>query len=200
MHFLNLLAKTALVLLTMATAIYATAVPSPISDKTIIISHRSIASKRSFADTKAALDATLPNLNTTFRDLLNANDPAGALAALKDLPALNSFMPPRDFGQLITIYGINGKHALQYEIGNPYTASKFARHNLGAALYAPIRVALIEDSHGVVRFVFDKPTSTFGQFGDPRIDAVAVALDNELTQLFLFAGGWPSSWPLPPLP
>jgi hypothetical protein len=64
-------------------------------------------------------------------------------------------------------------------------------------LYAPYRVALLEDPVGVVKFVFDRPITTFGQFGDPRVDAVAAMLDNELTQLFLFVGGWPSSWPIP---
>ncbi len=52
----------------------------------------------------------------------------------------------------------------------------------------------------MVQFIFDRPVTTFGQFGDHRMDGTAAALENELTQLFLFAGGWPSEWPLPALP
>ena len=37
------------------------------------------------------------------------------------------------------------RNALQYEIGNPLTASKMTRYELGAALYAPLRVVLFED-------------------------------------------------------
>ena len=36
------------------------------------------------------------------------------------------------------------KNAIQYEIGNPITASNMTRHHVGAALYAPLRVALFE--------------------------------------------------------
>lgn len=109
--------------------------PSPISDTTIVISHRTIASKRSFNDTRVALESAIPPLNTAWRQFLAAGQPAEALAALKALPTLNNFiLPARDFGQLIQIYGIEGKRAIQYEIGNPYTASKFARYNLGAAV------------------------------------------------------------------
>jgi len=67
-------------------------------------------------------------------------------------------------------------------------------------LYPPIRVSLFEEPKGVVQFAFERPTTTFGQFGDARLQDTAEALDNELTQLLLFAGGWPSDWPLLALP
>jgi len=38
--------------------------------------------------------------------------------------------------------------AVQYEIGNPLTASKMTRHQLAAGLYAPLRVILYEDETG----------------------------------------------------
>ncbi|OIW25344.1 hypothetical protein CONLIGDRAFT_691269 [Coniochaeta ligniaria NRRL 30616] len=172
---------------------------NPVSDHIIHVGHRTIVSKRSFADTRVALEAAIPPLNMTFRTLLAANDIPGALEALKALPTLNDFIvPPRDFGSLVRVFNINGRNALQYEIGNPYTASKMAQYNLEVAVYAPIRVALLEDPVGVVKFVFDTPTTTFGQFADWRIDAVATKLDMALTQLCLFAGGWPSRWPISP--
>lgn len=139
-------------------------------------------------------------LNTTAIALLTAGNTAAALEALQALPALSSFISPRDFGRLVTIWGQTGKNATQYEIGNPYTASKFARFQLGASLYPPIRVLLFEEPEGVVQFSFDRPTTTFGRFGDQRLKDTAEALEDELTQLFLFAGGWPSKWPLPALP
>ncbi|KAK0715450.1 hypothetical protein B0H67DRAFT_580733 [Lasiosphaeris hirsuta] len=69
-----------------------------------------------------------------------------------------------------------------------------------AGLYPPIRVSLFEEPARVVQFAFDRPTTTFAQFGDSRLIVTAAALENELTQLFLFAGGWPSDWPPPALP
>jgi uncharacterized protein (DUF302 family) len=45
-----------------------------------------------------------------------------------------------------------------YDIGNPLTASRMTRHQLGAALYAPLRVALFEDEQGRGIFEYDKPS------------------------------------------
>jgi len=69
------------------------------------------------------------------------------------------------------------RNALQYEIGNPLTASKMTRHNLAAALYAPLRVVLFEDERGKGVFEYDKPSSFFGQYGDKRVTEVGRYLD-----------------------
>ena len=55
-----------------------------------------------------------------------------------------SIFEERDHGALLQIVG-NIRNAVQYEIGNPLTASKMTRHQLPAALYAPLRVVLFED-------------------------------------------------------
>jgi hypothetical protein len=55
-------------------------------------------------------------------------------------PELSIFLT-RDHGALLQIAG-QPRKALQYDIGNPITASLMTRHQLPAALYAPIRVVL----------------------------------------------------------
>jgi len=72
------------------------------------------------------------------------------------------------------------RNALQYEIGNPVTASKMTRYKLAAALYAPLRVVLFEDEQGNGVFEYDKPSSFFGQYGDERVTEVGRYLDVEL--------------------
>jgi hypothetical protein len=69
------------------------------------------------------------------------------------------------------------RNARQYDIGNPLTASKMTRHQLPAALYAPLRVVLYEDDNGRGIFEYDKPSSFFGQFGDERVTQVGRYLD-----------------------
>jgi uncharacterized protein (DUF302 family) len=69
---------------------------------------------------------------------------------------------------------------VQYEIGNPLTASKMTRYRLPAALYAPLRVVLYEDEQGHGIFEYDKPSSFFGQFGDERVTDVGRYLDATL--------------------
>ena len=85
----------------------------------------------------------------------------------------------RDHGGLLRTAGLARK-AIQYEIGNPHTASKMTRHRLAAGLYAPLRVILYEDENGHTIFEYDKPSSLFGQFGDERVTAVARGLDAAL--------------------
>lgn len=97
---------------------------------------------------------------------------------LEALPPLSIFAT-KDHGSLLMIAGLT-RRALQYEIGNPLTASKMTRLRYSAALYAPIRVLLREDEAGVVAFEYDRPKSVFGQFKDDRVDEVAAQLDADL--------------------
>ena len=63
------------------------------------------------------------------------------------------------------------------------------RHNLGAALYAPLRVALFETESGEVVFEYDKPSTLFGHFGDERITEVGPYIDRELEAAPIKAAG-----------
>jgi uncharacterized protein (DUF302 family) len=69
---------------------------------------------------------------------------------------------------------------VQYEIGNPLTASKMTRHQLAAALYAPLRVVLFEDEQGRGIFEYDRPSSLFSQYGDEGVTEVGRYLDTAL--------------------
>jgi uncharacterized protein (DUF302 family) len=97
---------------------------------------------------------------------------------LEAAPPLSIF-GNRDHGALLAIAGLE-RRAIQYDIGNPLTASLMTRHRISAALYAPIRVLLRESPEGEVAFEYDRPTSTFGQFGDDNVDIVARKLDQTL--------------------
>ena len=80
---------------------------------------------------------------------------------------------------LLQIWG-RRRNAVQYEIGNPLTASKMTRHQLAAALYAPLRVVLFEDEQGHGILEYDRPSSFFGQYGDERVTEVGRYLDATL--------------------
>jgi hypothetical protein len=54
------------------------------------------------------------------------------------------------------------------------------KHQLSAALYAPIRVLLRESSEGGVAFEYDRPASVFGQFNSADVNKVAEELDQHL--------------------
>jgi uncharacterized protein (DUF302 family) len=101
--------------------------------------------------------------------------------ALQRGPELAIFSA-RDHGRLLRTAGLSRK-AVQYEIGNPLTATEMTRHQLPAALYAPLRVVLYENDAGHAVFEYDRPSSLFGQFGDEHVTAVARELDASLERV-----------------
>lgn len=77
----------------------------------------------------------------------------------------------------------HARKAVQYDIGNPLTATRMTQHELPASLYAPLRVVLYENEAGHAVFEYDRPSSLFGQFGDERVTVVARELDASLERV-----------------
>lgn len=141
----------------------------------IAVEHIRISSDRPFAEVRRRLEDTLPKLDASMADVLRGGDRERAKDYEERGPKLSIF-EERDHGSLLQIWG--GRHnALQYEIGNPLTASKMTRNQLPAALYAPLRVVLFEDEQGKGVFEYDKPSSFFDQYGDERVSEVGRYLD-----------------------
>ena len=150
------------------------------TNQTIAVEHIRIESAKSFADVRAALERTVPHLDPSLVKALDAGDVARAIQEKEEGPELSIFQS-RDHGAILQIDGI-ARNAFQYDIGNPVTASLMTRHRLAAALYAPIRVVLYENHAGHGVFEYDQPSTTFGQFGDERVTAVARGLDAALAR------------------
>jgi hypothetical protein len=150
------------------------------TNQTIAVEHIRIESAKSFADVRAVLERTVPHLDPSLVKALDAGDVARANQEKKEGPELSIFQS-RNHGAILQIDGM-ARNALQYDIGNPVTASLMTRHRLAAALYAPIRVVLYENHAGYGVFEYDQPSTTFGQFGDERVTAVARGLDPALAR------------------
>jgi hypothetical protein len=148
------------------------------TSNTIAVEHIRIASERPFAEVRRKLEDTLPELDAGIADALTSGDQKRAKDYEENGPKLSIF-EQRDHGSLLQIAG-RRRNALQYEIGNPLTASKMTRYQLPAALYAPLRVVLFEDEQGRGIFEYDKPSSFFGQYGDERVTEVGRYLDATL--------------------
>jgi len=155
----------------------ASALPS-ITSRTIAVEHITIASARPFAEVRRKLEETIPALDTSLAEALANGDTKRAKEYQDNGPKLSIFLV-RDHGALLEIWG-GKREALQYEIGNPLTASTMTRYRLPAALYAPLRVVLFADEQGRGIFEYDRPSSFFGQFGDERVTAVGRYLDATL--------------------
>ncbi|MDB5405094.1 MAG: hypothetical protein JWL84_6 [Rhodospirillales bacterium] len=156
-----------------------------LTKQTIVVDHIRIGSMKSFDDVRAALEQSVPQLDPGLLKALADRDVARANREQEQGPELSIFQV-RDHGTLIKITG-DARNALQYDIGNPVTASLMTRHQLAAALYAPIRVVLYENDAGHGVFEYDQPSTTFGQFGDERVTAAARGLDTALARALLGA-------------
>ena len=149
-----------------------------ITSRTIVVEHIRISSGRSFVEVRRKLESTVPKLDSGIAEALQSGDQKRAKDYEENGPKLSIFVE-RDHGALLQIVG-KRRNAVQYDVGNPLTASMMTRHQLSAALYAPLRVVLFEDEQGRSVFEYDKPSSFFGQFGDERVTEVGRYLDAAL--------------------
>jgi hypothetical protein len=155
--------------------------------KQLSIQHVTMFSKRSFAEVQEALEKAVPRLDPTIIPALYKGEVERAKEYEEKGPKLAIFSH-RNHGWLLAITG-RKRNTIHYEIGNPITASRMTRHNLGAALYAPLRVILREDDEGRGVFEYDLPSTFFGQFGDERITAIGLQLDADLNAALSNAAG-----------
>jgi uncharacterized protein (DUF302 family) len=155
--------------------------------RVISVEHCTLKCSRSFELVRDSLIAAVPALRPELGEILAHGEKEKVEAARRDLPKLWIFLM-RDHGSLTAADGLKSK-AIQFEIGNPLTAERMTRYNLAAGLYAPLRLILYEDEHGQAIFEYDLPSSLFGQFGDGRVTAVGVELDNELETVLVAAAG-----------
>jgi hypothetical protein len=155
--------------------------------RTLAVEHVTLACRRSFQEVSEALQGIVPKLDQRLPELLRHAEAAEIADQRAHGPKLWLFLT-RDHGALIAADG-RAKKALQFEIGNPLTAESMTRNQLGAALYAPLRVVLYEDPRGRAIFEYDRPSSFFGQFGDERVAAVGRELEAELEAALTAAAG-----------
>ena len=99
-----------------------------IASQTIAVEHIRISSGRSFAEVRQKLEDTLPKLDTGISEALRSGDQKRARDYEDNGPRLSIF-GERDHGSLLQIAG-GRRNAVQYDIGNPLTASKMTRHQL----------------------------------------------------------------------
>src|SRR5262249_33747519 len=102
-----------------------------VTSQTIAVEHIRISSVRPFAGVRRKLEGTVPKLDASIAGVLRSGDQRGAQEYEENGPKLSIFVE-RDHGALLQIMG-NRRNALQYEIGNPLTASKMTQHQLPAA-------------------------------------------------------------------
>jgi hypothetical protein len=101
--------------------------------------HVTIRSPKSFSETKARLESVVPRIDDGIFTLLRYGEADRALRELEASANLSIFSF-RDHGALLAIAG-QKRRSIQYDIGNPLTASKMTRYQLSAGITHPRPVA-----------------------------------------------------------
>ena len=148
---------------------------------------------------RTALASTFDGFTSNFEALLNRLDadhyadevltnPLRVENHLKSLEGETGLMifNIQNHGALLNMAGKTRK-AKQYVIGNPLVAIRMTAHDIRAALYAPLRIAVYEDVGGAAIVEYDLPSSLFGQFGNDEVLAVAEGLDEKLLHAIILA-------------
>lgn len=149
-----------------------------VSSYALTLEHKKITSSKPFVETVAALERRVPHVDDGIWKRLDDGDIDSVKKQLEDGPTLLIFLK-RDHGSTDQMIDF-GRNCLQYEIGNPLTASKMTSKVMAAGLYAPLRIVLYENEAGGSTFEYDLPSTQFDQYGDPDIAAIGDELDAEL--------------------
>lgn len=144
----------------------------------IMVDHVRIDSTKAFAETVVALESQVPHVDDGIWERLE-NGEAEAVRRELEAGAALMICVKRDHGSTDRMIDFR-RNCVQYEIGNPLTASKMTSKNLAAGLYAPLKVVLYENDTGGSTFEYDLPSDQFGQFEDTDVTEVAMQLDTEI--------------------
>jgi len=131
---------------------------------------------------------------TTFESLLGKYDPTVAAQIRTDPQVADRMLQAMEgeqnlmlfwklnHGRLFCLIGQSRK-AMRYTIGNPRIALQMTQHDVGAALYVPFNILVIEMDGGSVRVEYDLPSSQLSQFGNPDVLRTATQLDHKIKRL-----------------
>src|SRR5262245_36251728 len=155
------------------------------SDTRFTVNHVRVTTDRPFEDVSRAFERQLGRFDPeAYKALAAAEEAEVVRAKIEGMAGPSGLMlfGTNDHGSLLRLAGQKRK-AIQYVVGNPLFALQMTRHDVRAALYAPLRVLLYGDDEGRTCVEYDRPSSLLGQFGNARVTEVAAMLDRKLEQL-----------------
>jgi uncharacterized protein (DUF302 family) len=157
----------------------------PMDVTRITVEHVQVVADKPFDKLTKTFEEQLGKFHAEVYQSLTAGVDANSVRAkLEAMAGPSGFMlfSTSNHGALLRLAGQKRK-AIQYVVGNPLFALQMTQHDIRASLYAPLRVLIYENEDGKTYVEYDRPSSLFGQFGNPRVTEVAAMLDRKLEQL-----------------
>ena len=149
----------------------------------VSISHATVVVTVEFEKFIATFEALLGKYDPNVAEQIRS-DPHAADRALQGMEGEQNLMIfwKLSQGGLFRLIG-EARNAVRYTIGNPRIALQMTRHDIGAALYVPFNLLVVEHGVGAVRIEYDRPSSLLGQFGNLDVLQVATELDQRIERL-----------------
>src|SRR5262249_1486632 len=120
---------------------------NPMDTSRFTVDHVRLATGKRFEEVAKGLERQLGRFDPdVYKGLAAGGDAEQAKARIEAMAGPSGFMlfGTSDHGSLLRLAGQKRK-AVQYVVGNPLFALRMTRHDIRAALYAPLRVLLYED-------------------------------------------------------
>ena len=151
---------------------------------------RAFSAKRARYDTGRSFDDVLASFRGLIGDATAMSTPSGETVAefeqrVKSIAGDSGFMLFKeiDHGAWLAHYGIRRK-AVRLIFGNPLVAYTMLRHDIGAGLFAPVEILLVENEAGNgAAITYDAPSSLMVLDDNPPLLHAALALDRKLAAL-----------------
>ena len=154
------------------------------SRNSMVVEHVTVTSPKPYAAVKKDFETRLGRLDDSIRAELKAGNVDALRAALTKAAGKD--------GLVIHYVGVHGdwlilkgarQNVIEYFIGNILSAVEMTNANLGAGLYAPLRIVVYESQRGGTTVEYDRPSTLLSQYHNADVDAMGRSLDERLDRL-----------------
>uniref|UniRef100_E1T9P3 DUF302 domain-containing protein n=1 Tax=Burkholderia sp. (strain CCGE1003) TaxID=640512 RepID=E1T9P3_BURSG len=155
-----------------------------VSETAMIVQHVTVSSSKAYPAVIADIESNLSRLDDRFRQMAKEKRTDELQTELQKAAGKYGLMIhyTGSFTNWLALKGVQ-KRGTEYFTGNILTAVEMTSQNMGAGLYAPLRIMVYENSQGGTTIEYDKPSTLLSQYHSAAIDVQGRSLDERLAKL-----------------
>lgn len=155
-----------------------------VSETAMIVQHVTVSSSKAYPAVIADIESNLSRLDDRFRQMAKEKRTDELQTELQKAAGKYGLMIhyTGSFTNWLALKGVQ-KRGTEYFTGNILTAVEMTNQNMGAGLYAPLRIMVYENAQGGTTIEYDKPSTLLSQYHSAAIDVQGRSLDERLAKL-----------------
>ncbi|MBW0450947.1 DUF302 domain-containing protein [Paraburkholderia phenoliruptrix] len=155
-----------------------------VSETAMIVQHVTVSSSKAYPAVIADIESNLSRLDDRFRQMAKDKRTDELQTELQKAAGKYGLMIhyTGSFTNWLALKGVQ-KRGTEYFTGNILTAVEMTNQNMGAGLYAPLRIMVYENAQGGTTIEYDKPSTLLSQYHSAAIDVQGRSLDERLAKL-----------------